>query len=429
MVEGVSLSRQKSIAARDMVVANQTSHYRGPCSRDFEYPSRSETYTVGILALSVDPVDPFFDLGFPSVTVAASDGAIAVVKGGRDRWAWRWLLGFHERRRRLGFSGGGVLRVSQGSGRVRPSGLGLGSSPLSQTSAQFDRPYDQFDWFDSGLIGSGGATADIDASEVKEKYEWWEKTNRLSPMLMKSRVSKSIRGAVGEVTRAKDFLKASKEQFAKSDKALASTLMKRLTSKTFDSSKGVRAHITKMRDLAAQLKTLKIDISEPFLVHFILNSLPAEYGSFKISYNTHKEEWSITELLTTCVQEEERMKHDKPEVAHLATRPKGKGKKDHGKRQYKVPPKMDGSKVKCFFCRKDGHVKKDCPKYKKWLEKIESDFDVGPKEDPTTFSQAMSEDNSSFWLDAMKDELDSMAKNGVWDLVELPEGAVAIGCK
>ncbi|PKI69117.1 hypothetical protein CRG98_010472 [Punica granatum] len=97
-----------------------------------------------------------------------------------------------------------------------------------------------------------------------------------------------------------------------------------------------------MRDLAAQLKTLKIDISEPFLVHFILNSLPAEYGPFKISYNTHKEEWSITELLTMCVQEEERMKHDKLEVAYLATRPKSKGKKDHGKRQYKVPPKTDG---------------------------------------------------------------------------------------
>ncbi|PKI42173.1 hypothetical protein CRG98_037412 [Punica granatum] len=29
----------------------------------------------------------------------------------------------------------------------------------------------------------------------------------------------------------------------------------------------------------------------------------------------------------------------------------------------------------------------------------------------------------------MKDELDSMAKNEVWDLVKLLEGAVAIGCK
>ncbi|OWM91291.1 hypothetical protein CDL15_Pgr000235 [Punica granatum] len=77
-------------------------------------------------------------------------------------------------------------------------------------------------------------------------------------MLMKSRVSKSIRGVVGEVTKAKNFLKAIKEQFAKSDKALVSTLMKRLISKTFDSSKGVPTHITKMRDLAPQLKTLKM---------------------------------------------------------------------------------------------------------------------------------------------------------------------------
>ena len=29
----------------------------------------------------------------------------------------------------------------------------------------------------------------------------------------------------------------------------------------------------------------------------------------------------------------------------------------------------------------------------------------------------------------MKDELKSMAQNGVWDLVELPEGCKRIGCK
>ncbi|PKI51764.1 hypothetical protein CRG98_027812 [Punica granatum] len=49
-------------------------------------------------------------------------------------------------------------------------------------------------------------------------------------------------------------------------------------------------------------------------------------------------------ILMLMKSREEMMKQDKPEVAHLATRPKGKGKKDHGKRQYKVLPKMDGSK-------------------------------------------------------------------------------------
>jgi hypothetical protein len=59
----------------------------------------------------------------------------------------------------------------------------------------------------------------------------------------------------------------------------------------------------------------------------------------------------------------------------------------------------------------------------------ESDFDVGPKDDPIMFSQATSGDNSTLWYDAMKEEMESMAKNQVWDLVDLPKGAVAIGCK
>ncbi|XP_077222160.1 uncharacterized protein LOC143856003 [Tasmannia lanceolata] len=49
--------------------------------------------------------------------------------------------------------------------------------------------------------------------------------------------------------------------------------------------------------------------------------------------------------------------------------------------------------------------------------------------DPLTFSQAMSGEDSNLWHEAMRDELESMAKNQVWDLVELPKGANAIGCK
>ena len=33
------------------------------------------------------------------------------------------------------------------------------------------------------------------------------------------------------------------------------------------------------------------------------------------------------------------------------------------------------------------------------------------------------------WLDARKDEMDSMAQNEVWELVELPHGCRPIGCK
>ena len=43
----------------------------------------------------------------------------------------------------------------------------------------------------------------------------------------------------------------------------------------------------------------------------------------------------------------------------------------------------------------------------------ESDYNIGAENDPETFSQAMSCKESKFWYDAMKDEMNSMASNGV----------------
>jgi hypothetical protein len=43
----------------------------------------------------------------------------------------------------------------------------------------------------------------------------------------------------------------------------------------------------------------------------------------------------------------------------------------------------------------------------------ESDFDIGPKDNPKLFSQVMSGDNSTLCFNAMKEEMKSMAKNQV----------------
>jgi hypothetical protein len=191
---------------------------------------------------------------------------------------------------------------------------------------------------------------------------------------MKSLVTKGIRGSIPECKNATDFMRAIEEQFVSSDKALASTLMKKLSSKTFDRSKSVREHIMEMRNMAAQLKSLEVDISDFFLVHFILNSHPTKYSPFKISYNTHKDKWSVNELLTMCVQEEGRLKQEKPQsVYFVAIHDKGKSKRGksapHLKKDNKLSIKKNDNKDTCFFCKKWGHMKKDCQKYNRWLEK------------------------------------------------------------
>ena len=105
-------------------------------------------------------------------------------------------------------------------------------------------------------------------------YERWERSNRLSMMFIKTKISAGIRGSIDQYERVQDLLKAIDDQFVTSDKALASTLIMKFSSLRLTSVKGVRKHIMQMRDTVAQLKKLEVEISESFLVHYILNTLP-----------------------------------------------------------------------------------------------------------------------------------------------------------
>ncbi|XP_051149260.1 uncharacterized protein LOC127263979 [Andrographis paniculata] len=109
-------------------------------------------------------------------------------------------------------------------------------------------------------------------------YERWERSNRLSMMLIKTKISAGIRASVDQHDNVRELLRAIDEQFVKSDKALASTLIIQFSTMRFTGVRGVREHIMRMRDIAAQLKSLEVTMSETFLVHYILCTLPHQGG-------------------------------------------------------------------------------------------------------------------------------------------------------
>ena len=82
-----------------------------------------------------------------------------------------------------------------------------------------------------------------------------------------------------------------------------------------------------MSNLTARLKALKLEMPEGIVVQLALNSLPIQYDTLKVSYNTQKEKWSLHELLAQCVPEEERLKKGKIESAHLASTSSDPGNK------------------------------------------------------------------------------------------------------
>ncbi|XP_034707099.1 disease resistance protein At4g27190-like [Vitis riparia] len=121
-------------------------------------------------------------------------------------------------------------------------------------------------------------------STQEDEVYWgkWERSNRLSLMIMKRGIPEAFRGAVtDEVTNASDFLAEIQKRFAKNDKAETSTLLASLISMKYKGKGNVREYIMEMSHLASKLKALKLELSDDLLVHLVLISLPAQFNQFK----------------------------------------------------------------------------------------------------------------------------------------------------
>ena len=92
------------------------------------------------------------------------------------------------------------------------------------------------------------------------------------------------------------------------------------------------------------------------------------------------------------------------------------------------PPQIDINEPRGIALNKPVRVRRSTisDDYVVYLQ--EPDYDCGIDNDPIYFSQAINNDKSDKWIDAMKEELKSMTQNNVCDLVELLEGSKRVGC-
>ena len=166
------------------------------------------------------------------------------------------------------------------------------------------------------------------SSNEKRDIERWEKSNRMYLMIIKKAIPEAFRGTISETIKtSKEFLEEIKNRFAKNEKSETSALLANLISMRYKGNGIIREYIMEMSHLASKLRAHKLDLSEDMLVHLVLISLPTQFNQFKVSYNFQKETWSLNELISHCVQEEERLKQEKIESAHLTGTSKDKRKK------------------------------------------------------------------------------------------------------
>jgi hypothetical protein len=84
-------------------------------------------------------------------------------------------------------------------------------------------------------------------------------------------------------------------------------------------------------------------IKDGFLIYLIFNSLPKEFKTFEVNYNSMNTKWTLKKFIAMCVQEEERIKHNNGSVDSVNMA------KHHQKR--KNPPPRRKIKEKLFSIR------------------------------------------------------------------------------
>ncbi|CAL9012470.1 unnamed protein product, partial [Prunus brigantina] len=226
---------------------------------------------------------------------------------------------------------------------------------------------------------------DESTAEQRLKLERWEKANRICLLIMKKSMTEAIYGGIPDSENAKEYLKAVAEKFKESDKAETGNLMNRLATMKYDGMEDMRVYLLGMVETASKLKALNVPIADPFLVHLALLSLPSSYGQLKVIYNAQKDKWDLNELITICVQEEARIKKEKEvNTVHLTTnaakrhfsKPSSHASANKENSKANPPPKRSDTLktnkttvFKCYFYDRAGHMKRECHKYKRWVEK------------------------------------------------------------
>ncbi|XP_020412526.1 uncharacterized protein LOC109947198 [Prunus persica] len=128
-------------------------------------------------------------------------------------------------------------------------------------------------------------------------------------------------------------------------------------------------------DLGTKLQELDMTVDEDMMVHFALNSLPKEFKSLKETYIAQKENWTLNDLITISVQQEHNIIRERGakmvNMVQTKQNKENKYKTATGKEKESITEKAlkPTTGLGCFFCKKAGHMKRDCRKYKRWLEK------------------------------------------------------------
>ncbi|KAK5771780.1 hypothetical protein PVK06_048022 [Gossypium arboreum] len=97
--------------------------------------------------------------------------------------------------------------------------------------------------------------------DVKRDFERWDRSNRMSLMIMKHIIPEAFTGIESkEITQAKGFLNEIEKHFAKNDKVEMTSLLTSLMSIKYKGQGNINEYIMEMFHTTSRFKALKIEL-------------------------------------------------------------------------------------------------------------------------------------------------------------------------
>jgi hypothetical protein len=164
----------------------------------------------------------------------------------------------------------------------------------------------------------------------------------------------------------------------------------------------VRDDILRISNMAARLKPLDLAIKDGFLIYLIFNSLPKEFETFEVNYNSMNDRWTLEKFMVICVQEDDSIKRNNGGVGSVNLAKHNNKKRNFvskpapkNEEKVKVMAKPPAKKDQCKLCFKRGHYQNSCIEFLKHLNR-EGEDHVTFIDESLFFSYA----RSTWWIDS-----------------------------
>lgn len=129
-------------------------------------------------------------------------------------------------------------------------------------------------------------------------------------------------------------------------------IMRRICSTKLSEGGNIEQHLGELTDMFQKLVDLGDELIDSWKVALVLSSLPASYDTLVTALESRPE----ADLTISMVHEK------------LVSEYKRRSDSNGGASNSTALKVTSNAESECFFCKRKGHMKKDCRKYKKWKE-------------------------------------------------------------